>query len=88
MHEREDTDRISVVVDGVDHALTFHDEFTDVVRVSLRDFSANAGNVGELDDRFEDAVNVLLGVDGCVARDIVEQRVKVGLGRFGPDNLH
>lgn len=88
MHERENTDCIPVVVDGVDHALTLHDKFTDVVRVGLGDISANAGNVGELVDRFEDAVYVLLGVDGCVARDLVEQLVKVGLGGFGPDDLH
>ncbi len=63
MHEGEDVDRVLVVIDGIDDALTLHDEFSNVRFVGFGYFPANTGMLSELDDGIEDAINEALGID-------------------------
>ena len=63
MHEREDVDDALVLVDGIDHALTLHDELADVVYVGFGNLPPNAGQPSKLDDRIEDAIDEAFGIN-------------------------
>ena len=52
MHERQYVYSVLLIVNRVNHTLTLNDEFADIFGISLGDLPANAGNVGQLDDRF------------------------------------
>lgn len=64
MHEGEDVDEVLVIVDGVDDALTLHDKLTNMLGVGFGNLPADAGQLGELGDRIEDAIDEALGIDG------------------------
>jgi len=51
VYEGEDVDRVLVVVDGIDYALTLHDEFPNVLGIGFGDLPADARQLGELNNR-------------------------------------
>ena len=63
MDERQDSESLLAIVDGVDHALALHDDLADVLDVGFGHLAPGTGQVLEVGDRLKDAIDEPLRVD-------------------------